>query len=798
MVGQFLGHYRIEARLGAGGMGVVYRAYDTKLQRAVAIKLLSGTPDPASRARLLQEARAASALNHPNVCTVHEVGEAEGHAFIVMEYVEGTPLHALIPRDGLPVETLLRYGRQIADAVAHAHDRGILHRDLKSGNGMITADGRAKLLDFGLAQRLQHKDLDEVTHSQHALAESGGVAGTLAYMAPELLRGEPADARSDTWALGVLLYEMATGKRPFRGQTGFELTAAILGQPAPPLPSHVPSALRVLVQRCLAKDPSQRYQRASEVRVALETIESELTGAQAAPAAEPPRRASLARPWVAAALAALAIVVIVTAWLNLSGWRAWLFRGPQADRVASLAVLPLRDLSGDREQDYLVDGVTEALITELGRISALRVISRQSVMRYKGSREPLAQIAGKLGVNAVIEGSVFQVGERIRITIQLTQVAPERQLWSANYDRSVGEILSVSSEVARATAEQVKLTLTDQEQAHLVRARPANPEAQLAYLRGRYFWNRRSTAAVEQAIKEFRRAIALDSNFALAHAGLADCYVVAWDTALVPLEEAYREARAAATTALRLDDSLAEAHASLGAVYSMALLWSAAEREYRRALELNPGYGTAHRWLAINLTALGQHAEAIAEAGRAVELDPLAVGLQAFLGQRLYFAGQYDAAVEQLRKAIELDPNYAPAHIALGRVYTLKGQYTEAVREFRRAAEAGGLVSGDLGHAYALSGDVSAARRMLATLLEEAERRHARSYHIGLVFLGLGEQDRSLEWFRKAYEESEGIVRDLAVDPRLRALSTDPRFRTLLAKSGLSYSAGEPQRARSP
>jgi serine/threonine-protein kinase len=786
MVGRSLGHYRIETRLGGGGMGEVYRAYDTRLRRRVAIKVLAGVTDDVSRAELLREARAASALNHPNICTIHEVGEADGQAFIVMEYVDGKPLSELIPGGGLPVETLIHYGRQVADALAHAHDHGILHRDLKGRNAMIMPDGRAKLLDFGLAERLESTSPEELTRSGASRDHSGAIAGTWAYMAPEQLRGRPADARSDVWAFGVLLYEMAEGRMPFAGRTEFELTAAILDHPAPAPSSRLPAALRGLIQRCLAKDPSQRYQRASEVRVALETIESEIAGEPRTPA---PARARLRLRLLVAALV-LAVAVLAIAQLNPDIWRAWRPSAGPPGRITSLAVLPLANLSGDRSREYVVDGITDELITELGRLSALRVISRQSASRFRGSHESLPRIAARLGVEAIVQGSAFQVGERIRISVQLVRAAPEQQLWSASYDRSIGEILSLSSEVAHATAQQVRVTLTDREAAYLARTRPVNAQAYLAYLRGRYAWNQRNRPGVEQAIKEFRQAIALDSGSALAYAGLADCYVVAWDNGWLPPEEAYREARAAATTAVGLDDTIAEAHASLGAVYSFTLLWPAAEREYRRAIELNPGYATAHQWYAINLTTLGRHAEAIEQARRATEIDPLVALRFVFLGQRLYFAGEYDAAGQQLKKALDLDPGFAAAHEQLGRVYVQQRRYADAVREYRRAGATGATAAGSLGHAQALAGDVTAARQQLAALLDEARRTYVPPYQIGLVHLGLGQRDEAIDWFRRAYEEREGVVLDLAVDQRLRPLVADPRFQALLHKSGLAYNAG--------
>ncbi|HEV8384317.1 MAG TPA: serine/threonine-protein kinase, partial [Candidatus Acidoferrales bacterium] len=421
MIGKTLSHYTILEQLGVGGMGVVFRARDERLGRDVALKLLPADAlgSESARRALENEARTASSLNHPNICTIHEVGEAGGQVFVAMEYVEGRPLAQWIPAGGLPQEQVLRYGMQIADALAHGEQRGIVHRDLKSANVVVTPEGRAKVLDFGLAQRARKAEVEEVTRSKVSLERAGGIAGTLAYMAPETLRGEPADARSDIWALGVVLYEMAAGALPFRGTTGFDLSAAILREPLLPLPPRVPPALRAVIERCLAKDPAQRYQRAGEVRAALEATESG-TRVSAIDVPAPPSRG--ATFWRSATLAGAGVVALAALLLtfNIAGTRDRLLgRTGAPPKIESIAVLPLENLSGDPNQEYFADGMTEALISNLAQVGALRVISRTSVMQYKGTRKPLPQIGKELNVDAVVEGSVQKSGDRVRITAQL-------------------------------------------------------------------------------------------------------------------------------------------------------------------------------------------------------------------------------------------------------------------------------------------------------------------------------------------------------------------------------------------
>ncbi|MGC2294125.1 MAG: serine/threonine-protein kinase, partial [Candidatus Acidiferrales bacterium] len=491
---QTVSHYRIVEKVGEGGMGVVYRAHDDRLNRDVALKFLPAELDKDENARLLliREARTASALNHPNICTIYDVGEADGKSYIVMEFVNGRSLAEQIPEGGLPTETVIRYGEQIADAMAHAHEHGVIHRDLKTPNVIIMPGGRVKVLDFGLAKHMTPGEITLKTQSISTLTSEGAIVGTMHYMAPELFRGEPADARSDIWALGVVLYEMANGKRPFRGRTSYELSSMILHDTAPALRENVPAGLRAVIEHCLAKEPAQRYQHASEVRAALEALRtnsavipaSALHASAVLPAVE--MRHRTLRSVILASLAAVALLVIAALVWKLVEvkWR-WP-RGVGAASIQSLAVLPLENLTGDPKQDYFADGMCDALITELSQIKKLRVISRTSVMQYKDKHESPAQIAQELGVDALVEGSVLRSDDHVRISAELVQPQTGQNLWAHSYERTVTDILALQSDVARDIVTQIQIQLTQPEQERLAKTRTVVPAAYDAYLQGNY------------------------------------------------------------------------------------------------------------------------------------------------------------------------------------------------------------------------------------------------------------------------------------------------------------------------
>jgi serine/threonine-protein kinase len=780
MLGRTLDHYRIVAQLGAGGMGVVYRARDEKLDRDVALKVLpqGALSDEAARQRFRSEALSLSRLNHPHICTIYGVGEAEGQVYIAMEYVEGRSLQEAARPQGLPVETVLRYGAQIADALAHAHERGIVHRDLKSSNVMVTPEGRVKVLDFGLAKLGAREGLEEATVTE-GLTAKGTIVGTLSYMPPEVLRGQTADARSDIWALGVVLYEMASGALPFGGNTGFEVTSAILKESPPPLPPRTPAGLRSVVGRCLAKEPGERYQRAGEVRAALEATES---GTAAAPVVAGPREPGRARRWLAVAVLALALIALgVVLGRRRSG-------AGDAPQIRSLAVLPLENLSRDPQQEYFSDGMTEQLTADLATISSLRVISRTSVMMYKGERKKsLPQIARELGVDAVVEGSVLRSGERVRITAQLIEAKTDRHLWARSYERDLRDVLALQSEVARAIAGEIRAAVTPAEQARLSAARPVDPQAHELVLKGWYHTNRLLEKELDQGIELFQQAARRDPNFAPAYVGLAFAYSMLSSNYRAPLE-VMPKAREAAEKAIQLDDKLAEAHVSLG--MNRLLFgwdWPAAEKHLKRALELNPNSGDAHAGYATYLVTLARSDEAMPEWKRAIELDPKSLFFQMWLHWGLINARRYDEAVREGENLVKTASDFGPFHGQLALAYVLSGKPGAAVREAELAVKVDDspIALAFLAHTYGSAGKRREAEKTLENLKAIAQNRYACAYEVAVAHVPLGRIDEALEWLRRSLAERGDCMVWLEVDPRWDEVRGDRRFQEIVRQVGI-------------
>ena len=784
MIGQTLGHYRIESKLGAGGMGEVYRAHDEQLDRDVAIKVLPAASfrDATARARLLREARTASKLNHPHICTIHEVGEADGQAYIAMELVEGQTLSARLTEGALAAEQVLRYALQLADALGHAHERGVMHRDLKSANVMLTPEGRAKVLDFGLAKRLNREDLAEATTLSQDLSQPGTIVGTLAYMPPEQLRGEPADARSDVWALGVMFYEMATGERPFQGKTGFELSSAILNQAPAALPPAVPAELRGVIERCLEKEPGQRYQRGGEVRAVLEAIQS----GSAVPA-WPARKVTLPRRrWLALAAALVVVLAAAGVALDVGGLRARLLGGAAAPKFRSLAVLPLANLSGDPEQEYFVDGMTEALITDLSKIAGLRVISRTSMMRYKGAAKPLPQIARELGVDGVITGSVQREGDRVRITAQFINAATEEPLWAERYERGLTSILAMQSDLARAIAREIKGTLSPQEETRLGRARQVNPATHEAYLKGMFFLHQSTPEGTRKGMAYLREAVEKDPVDPLGYAGLANGYITLAHGADPP-EDALLRAKSATRTALELDGTLAEAVFALGVIKGYDEWdWEGADQAIQRALELNPSFAMAHYHLAWYRALFGRMEEAIEEHKRAREADPLNPLHTAWLGELYRMEGRYKEALDEAQKAIELNPKFPVGHYVRGLVYADQRRYDEAIAAVQKAGEVAPRWRWALGPVYAAAGRRDEARRVLAELKQQKVTPWA-AFWLACTYAALGKKDEAFRWLN--YEHPHIWLPWVSTKEydlfSFRPLRDDPRFQDLLRRMNL-------------
>jgi serine/threonine protein kinase/tetratricopeptide (TPR) repeat protein len=746
---QQIGRYRVAAQLGTGGMGVVYRAYDEKLRRDVAIKLLNREPDDSSRARLLHEARTSSALNHPGICTVYEVEDQGDQSFIVMELVDGRPLSDLIPPDGFRFESARSYGLQIADALAHAHARGVVHRDVKPSNILVTMNGRIKVLDFGIGKQLESEVGHRTTQSVEAPSESDTVAGTLAYMSPEQLRGEDVAARSDVWSLGIVLYELATGRRPFAGDTSFSLSASILTTDPPPLPAGVATGLKKIIARCLTRDPAARYQDGGQVHAALEALD---VTPRSTPASRSPRRTT------------------------------------SHTRVRSLAVLPLENLSPGPDDDFFADGMTDALITTLAQIRALRVISRTSVMRYKGTRQPLPEIAQALNVDAIVEGTVLRSHGRVRIAAQLIHAVSDTHLWAKQYEGDVRDVLALQSDVARAIANEVQIQLSPQERSRLGRSRPVDPAAYEAFLKGRHFWYRRSPDALRKGVELLQQAISLDPSYALAHAALAEAHAsMGWDLfGLTAPSESFPLAKQAAQRALEIDPTCAEAHAALGnTAMGFDWDWVTAEREFRHAIELKPQYGPAHIWYSHLLKAIDRTEESLAESRRALECDPLGLVLNMHMGWHLVYARQYEKAIEQCQKTLELDPTFILAHVFLGQAYEHSGAFSDAIAAFERAVELSRrhpTYLADLGHGFAVAGRRADALNVLAELHGVSSQRYVAARGIAEIHLGLGDVDEAFAWLERGFQQRNGWLIHIRDNPRYDGLRQDPRYLDLVRR----------------
>jgi serine/threonine-protein kinase len=794
--GALLAHYRLVSRLGAGGMGVVYRAHDERLGRDVAIKVLpaEAVGDETARARLVREARTASSLNHPNICHIYEVGEWEGSGYITMELVEGSTLRDAIAPGGLPIDTAIRYAAQIADALAHAHEKGVIHRDLKSTNVVITPEGRAKVLDFGLAKR--EEDGGQAAHADPTLTQSGVVVGTPHYIPPEVLGGAKADARSDLWALGIVLHEMLSGELPFAGRNIVELSAAILGSAPAALPARVPPGVRSIVQRCLAKEPAQRYRRASEVHAALSALQEESAPAMVC---SPPRRAGAWRAWVGAGLAAVAVAALLRTLGHerpggsplpaplASGVRG---PGPPARAIRSLAVLPLTNLSGDPEQEFFADGMTEELITNLAPIGSLKVISRTSVMRYKGTTKSVPEIARELKVDGIVEGSVLRSGERVRITAQLIDASEDKHLWAKSYERELREVLSLQREVAMDIAQQIQIELSPKEHAMMDRPMPmVHREANDLYLRGRHLWARASEADVRRSLELFERAIALDPRDPRYHSGLADAYLLLGQLLeVVPFSEAGPKTIRSARRAIELDETSADAHVSMAAALFFGdWNWEEGKRHLERALELSPGHSNAHNVYSVYLGALGDLDRAVAEGERARDLDPQSLLVNWSLGNALIQAERYDDAFAQARRTFELDPTSVLPQSQMVFIHEASGNLAAAIdgyETFLPERDGGPAFARALRAAYESGGADAYWRKHLEFLRSSGRIDSIDPCRVACLHARLGDRDEAFAQLDRAVAQRRGDALFAKVLPGLESLRDDPRFREVLRRIG--------------
>jgi len=789
--GTRLGPYEIEALIGAGGMGEVYRATDTRLNRDVAVKVLSSrlTAEPSAKQRFEREAHTASALNDPHICTIYDVGEHDGRQFLVMELLEGRTLKQYMDGRALPVEQVLKLGTQIASALQTAHGKGIIHRDLKPANIFVTQRGEIKVLDFGLAKLLPHAEQDATLSL--ALTEPQAVLGTLPYMAPEQLRGENTDAGTDIWGLGTVLYEMATNQRPFREEMTPLLTDAILHQPpAPPrtLNGALPTELERIILKCLDKDPENRYQSAKELVVDLRRLSTPaFQSSGTLSATKPPSRPRTVRALAYAAAAGVLALAAVLIAMNSGRWRERLLSLAASPRIQSLAVLPLANLSHDPNQDYFADGMTEALIANLAQIKALHVISRTSVMHYKGSNESLPQIARDLNVDAVIEGTVQRSGDRIQVTAQLIQGQTDVHLWAKTYDRNFQDILVMQSELAQAIVGEIRTHLTPQEREHLAHVQPVNPDAYNAYLLGAYHANKRNPEAIDKGIEYFQQAIRIDPKYAMAYAGLAQAYIERDIWGGLGIGKSGDQVRAATLKALELDADLAEAHVLLAHIhFQYDWDWQGAEAEFKRAFELNSNLAGSYLGYAFYLQAMGHHQEALASAHRAVQLDPLSPANITDEGRIFYRARQYEKAIALYKQALELDPGYLPALSRIADAYEQLGKFDEALASAQKLINGAGdhrLDRRSLARIYARMG----RRREAMEIVQAIERDGAlggAEFALAAIYSALGDRDHAIAALERGVQQ-RSVLAVVFRDPQLDPLRSDPRFQQLMRRAGL-------------
>jgi len=784
----FAGRYQIIEELGKGGMGKVYKVFDTKIKEKIALKLIKPeiASDRETIERFSNELKLARKIRHKNVCGMFDIGEAEGAHFITMEYVSGEDLKTMIRMSGmLGIGTALSVGKQICDGLIEAHSLGVVHRDLKPTNIMIDTGGNVKIMDFGIARSLRER----------GITGPSVLIGTPEYMSPEQAEAKEVDYRSDIYSLGIILYEMAAGRVPFEGDTALSIAMKHKGE-IPKNPKqfnpNVPDDLSGVILKCIEKNRAKRYQTAAEVRSELDKIEKGIPTAdvvvpkpKSITSKEITVKFSLKKLLIPGlAVAALIITALIVIWRVIPQKAA----PPAKSAKHSIAVLPFEDLSPTKDHEYLCDGIAETLINSLNNIKDLWVPARSSSFSFKGKNLSSRQIGQELGVDNLLEASVQIIGNRLRITPKIINVDDGSQVWSDLYDRQMEDVFSIQDEIAREIVKALKIRLLDEKTVPLVKSYTGNLQAYNLYMEGRYFWNKRTAKDIKKAMDYFKQAVALDPKYVFAYVGLADCYLLLPQYGSSPTRDVLPKARTAVLKALEIDESLADAHASLAMIMYRDWDWENAEKEFKRAIELNPNYPTAHHWYNVLLEDMGRLDEGMAQIKQALELDPLSLVINANLGNLLYLSREYDKAIQQFLKTLELDQNFAAGRFRLGECYRQKGMLEEAIAEFQKARplfENSPYGLGDLGNAYALAREKDKAIDVLKNLEGLLKQGYSVNSDIAFIHFGLGARDKAFEYLERAYEEKESGLEWFKVDPRWDNLRSDPRYKSLIKRMNL-------------